>query len=191
MLRSMLAPLFVLVVSCVAIRAETSSGDRLKPGDALREFVVTKIAGAEDDPVEPGESLCYRCRYGSSPMALVFSRSADKNVQRLSNKLSALIASEESETGFKGLVALLGGDRSKLESSCQELAKAIDEPNLPLVIPAQNVDGPALYKLPPDNELTVVLGVDSRVAAVYSYEDTDALDIKKLTKQIRDKLLVE
>ena len=46
----------------------------LQQGDSVGVFYVTKVAGATNDGVAPGEQLCYRCRYGSSPIIMVFAR---------------------------------------------------------------------------------------------------------------------
>ena len=36
-------------------------------GDSIGAFNVTKLCGAEDDGVEAGKTLCYRCKNGKRP----------------------------------------------------------------------------------------------------------------------------
>ncbi|MFN5949118.1 MAG: hypothetical protein ACK43N_11540, partial [Pirellulaceae bacterium] len=69
-------------VGCIALAALVSlfpaTGSAKEPakglqsGDALGAFTVQKVGGATEDGVEVGESLCYRCKFQSRPMVLVF-----------------------------------------------------------------------------------------------------------------------
>src|SRR5690606_15066760 len=64
----------------------------LQPGVNVPPFYVTKCAGAEEDGVAEGKNLCYRCRNGSKPQVMVFTRSNDPKVAELVSKLDAAIA---------------------------------------------------------------------------------------------------
>ncbi|MEL6109663.1 MAG: hypothetical protein AAFU85_26945, partial [Planctomycetota bacterium] len=88
----------------------------LKEGDAIGAFYVTKVAGAEQDGVEKGTELCYRCRYGSRPMVMVFARKSGGKVTDLVKELDAAIADNEGEE-LKGLLTLMGEDASALKET--------------------------------------------------------------------------
>ena len=95
------------------VTAETAPAECLKKGDSIGVFYVTKVAGAVDDGVEPGEDLCYRCRYGSSPMVIIFARETGGKVPELISQLDAAVAENE-ESSLKGLLTLMGDDVSQL-----------------------------------------------------------------------------
>ncbi|HQU45264.1 MAG TPA: hypothetical protein PK867_20785 [Pirellulales bacterium] len=65
----------------LVVAAELKSG--VQPGDAINPFDVVKCAGSEDDGVGLGDKLCYRCKYGSRPMVMVFSRKSDASLAGL------------------------------------------------------------------------------------------------------------
>ncbi len=80
----------LLAGASLAVAAELKSG--VQPGDSIGAFDVVKCAGAVDDGVSTGDKLCYRCKYGSRPMVMVFTRTTDGKVADLVKKLDAVVA---------------------------------------------------------------------------------------------------
>ncbi|MEC8343962.1 MAG: hypothetical protein VXZ63_02360, partial [Planctomycetota bacterium] len=66
---------------------EVKSG--LQVGKSIGTFYVTKTAGAKEDVVQVGANLCYRCKNGSRPQVMVFTRSAGEKVAELVQNLDA------------------------------------------------------------------------------------------------------
>jgi hypothetical protein len=154
------------VFGTIAI-GDDSVGEQLQPGDAIGAFYVTKVAGAEDDGVEPGDSLCYRCRYGSSPMVMIFARHTGDKLTRLVKQLDSAVAANESSK-LRGLLTLMGDDAAVLKDVGKEIVKAAGAKKVPVVIADDIQTGPLNYRLPSDAEVTIVVAEDSQVVATYS-----------------------
>ena len=125
------AALLVAMTSTYAGAADAT--ESLKQGDPIGPFIVTKVAGAEDDGIETGESLCYRCRYGSRPMVMVFSRDAGAGVAQLVKEIDSAV-SANSDSELKGLVTLLGNDRDALKKQATQMVKDSGAKHIPMVI---------------------------------------------------------
>src|SRR5262245_59097695 len=97
--------------------AELKSG--VQPGDAINPFDVVKCAGP-DDGVKIGDELCYRCKYGSRPMLMVFARKSDKSLAKLAKELDSAVKKNKEEK-LAAFVNLLGENRDELEASAKEL----------------------------------------------------------------------
>lgn len=150
---------FVQVVSMPA-RGNTTGG--LAPGDPIGAFNVVKVAGADDDGVEVGQELCYRCRFGSRPMAMVFVRSPDGEVVNLVKQLDRLVAKHHGEH-FRTLVTFLGDDSADLKSAAVELASAAGAKHAAIAVAKDFSTGPINYRVPADADVTIVLARDSQV----------------------------
>ena len=178
--------LTLALVTSYAQAADTET-DSLKQGDPIGAFYVTKVAGAEDDGVKTGQELCYRCRYGSRPMVIVFARETGGEVAQLAKELDAAVAANE-DAQLKSFVTLLGDDASALKKKATKFAKSADLENLPVVVAKDAKEGPGNYKLSADAPVTVVVATDSQVVATHSYDaddiDIDAImsDAKKMLK---------
>jgi hypothetical protein len=152
-------------LSGVAV-AEENTG-RLKAGDYLGAFTVTKVAGCEQDGVQHGQSLCYRCKFGARPQVLVFSRSANAEVAELAKYLQQQMAANEA-IQMRGLISMLGSDREQLSEAAKKLAAEHDL-TLPIALAADLEKGPSSYKIDPDAEVTIVLANDSAVIRSLSF----------------------
>ncbi len=164
-------------------RAETSIEDSLKQGDSIGVFYVTKIAGAEDDGVEPGEDLCYRCRYGSSPMVMIFARDTGGRLTDLVKQLDAEVEKNE-DARLKGLLTLIGEDAASLKEDASKIAKKAAVKNVPVVIAKEMKTGPLNYRLSDDAVVTIVVAKDSQVVNTYIFA-ADKIDIAAVMFEIQ------
>ncbi len=98
-----------LMIGATVVAEEQKSG--LQPGDFIGAFDVVKVAGAEDDGVALGKTLCYRCKYGARPMVMVFTR----NPQEAATLVAKLNSAVEKNSGkqLKAFVNVLGEDRDQ------------------------------------------------------------------------------
>ena len=160
--------------------------DGLKQGDAIGAFYVTKAGGAVDDGVEEGEELCYRCRYGSRPMVIVFARDTSGKVSELIKEIdTAVTANEESQ--LKGLLTLLGKDADALMAQATQLADKASVKQVAVVVAKETQTGPTNYKISADAAVTVVIANDSQVVATHTF-DADKIDIAAVMNEVKQML---
>lgn len=175
---------FSLIGSATADEAATNDG--LQEGDPLGVFHVTKVAGAVGDAVEPGETLCYRCRYGSRPMVLVFARDTGGRVPELLRAMDKTVGENE-DAKLKGLLTLLGEDSAALKEDAGKIAAKTDAKLIPVVVAKETKTGPLNYKLSGEAEVTIVLAQDSQV--VNTHTTTAAkIDIESIISEVTEML---
>ncbi len=165
----------------MAVAAELKSG--LEPGKPIGPFDVVKCAGP-DDKVKVGDELCYRCKYGSRPMVMVFSRSTDAQVAALVKKLDGAVAANSSKQ-LSAFVSLLGADREALESKAKQFSSSAKVENVPLVVPVEFENGPADYGLNPSAEVTVIVAKGGKVTANHGFAK-GALDDAGIAAVLKD-----
>ena len=181
----LMLPLVVLGLMVGSVSAADT--ECLKEGDSIGAFYVTKVAGAEDDGVEKGEQLCYRCRYGSSPMVMVFARKTAGKVNQLVKELDAAISENESE-GLKGLVTLMGEDASALKETAAKVAKKTGAKKIPMVVAKDNVSGPSNYKIGADAAVTVIVAKKGSVVASHSFDSAKSVDVAAVMGEVKKML---
>jgi hypothetical protein len=157
-----------------AATKELKSGPQT--GDKLGAFYVTKVAGAEDDGVEQGENLCYRCRNGSRPQVVVFTRSTSPKVAELVQKLDAAVTEHEAAK-LRVFVNLLGDDKEALTKQAKKFASKSEAKNVPFVVPNEFENGPDDYGINADAEVTVTLASELGVKATHAVAKANQLDV--------------
>lgn len=183
MFRVVVPSMLLGLVLCSATSAAGSATQQLKKGEPLGAFVVTKIAGAEDDRVAAGDQLCYRCRYGTRPMVIVFARQTDDRVVQLTKQIETAI-SDYADADLRGLVTFLGEDASELKDVAAAFATKSSVKQIPVVVAKDNATGPIEYKIDSDAAVTVVLGNDSEVVSSHVFAKADQIDVASLMKQV-------
>lgn len=176
-----LALTITLTFAGLAVADKAASDEGLKQGDPLGVFYVTKIAGAIDDAVEPGEELCYRCRYGSRPMVLVFARDIGGQVPELLQAIDKAVAENE-DSRLQGLLTLIGDDATALKGEAEKIAETAGDKLVPVVIAKETKTGPLSYKLSSDAEVTIILAQDSQVVATHTF-DASKIDVQAIISE--------
>lgn len=175
------------LIVTLAFVGSVMAGEKLKSGpqvgDGLGAFDVTKIAGAEKDGVEIGKNLCYRCRNGSRPQVIIFTRSTDPKVAELLRKLDTAVIEHEGEK-LTTFVNLLGEDKDDLTAAAKEFAASTKTSNVPFVVPNEFENGPDNYGINPKAAVTVVLATDSKVKANHAVADVKDLNVDAVIKDI-------
>lgn len=172
----------ILAFGGAALAAEEiKSGPQV--GDSLGAFNVTKIAGAEDDGVEIGKNLCYRCRNGARPQVVVFTRSTDPKVVELIRKLDTAVVEHEGEK-LRTFVNLLGEDQEQLTETAKKLAEASKTSNVPFVVPNEFENGPDNYGINEKAAVTIVLASELGVKANHAVADVKELNVDAVIKDI-------
>lgn len=166
----------VKFVAVAALFAPVSylAAEELKSGPAAGEqiaaFEVVKCAGAEDDGVEVGKTLCYRCKYGSSPMVMVFTRDGNGEMAKFIGQLDAAVT-KHSDHGLKGFVNLLGEKQGDLETQAKKLGKS--NKSVPVVVPVDHAKGPEGYALNDEADVTIILAKNGEVVATHACKASD------------------
>ena len=161
----------------------------LEEGDSLRAFRVEKVAGAEEDGVEPGQVLCYRCRYGSSPMVLVFAQQNSEDLLKLTKQMDQWIESYEVEK-MRGLVTFFGTESPELIKAAEELAGQLGQSAVPIVVAEDAMQGPIGYRLSKEDEITVVIAVDSQIATTL-VGTADKIDLEAIAANVKSMLSLQ
>jgi hypothetical protein len=149
------AALCLLVVAGVAIAAEELKSG-LPVGEQVPPFNVRDITG----PAK-GTTLCYRCRYGDSPVVTVFTREFSDNVKDLVKKIDSQV-DKNGEKKMAAFVVVMTDDPDAVEPKLEKFAEEAKIKKTPLTI-VEGVTGPPDYKLSKDAEVTVMMWVDSEV----------------------------
>ncbi|GAA5508873.1 hypothetical protein [Novipirellula caenicola] len=148
----------------------------LQPGEKVGPFYVTKCAGAEDDGVAEGKNLCYRCRNGSKPQVMVFTRSNDPKVAELVKKLDEAVASNE-ESKLRVFVNVLNEDKDDASDIAKKFVSTTSVKNIPFVVPNENANGPDNYGINPKADVTVVMANEGNVKANYAVASAKKLNV--------------
>ncbi len=182
MSRLFLGSVLSVALLCGAVSAADTATECLKEGDSLGAFYVTKVAGATDDGVEAGEELCYRCKYGASPMVMVFTRKGGEKVNQLVGQLDKAVTAHKSDK-LKGFVTILGEDQSSLKGQATAIATGSGAKNIPVVVAQDSAHGPESYRISPSADVTIVVANNSLVVASHSFA-ADSVDVAAVMKEV-------
>jgi hypothetical protein len=180
---TILSALAVLALTSQVPAEEVKSG--LEPGKFVGAFYVTKCAGADEDGVEVGKNLCYRCKNGGRPQVMVFTRDAkDKNVVKLIQALDKAIA-DNSEKELRAFVNVLGEDKEQLSATAKEAAKESKAKNVPFVVPNEFENGPDNYGLNSKAGITIILANGGEVKANHAAANAKDLKVEEVLADVK------
>lgn len=190
MTRYLLSLAALCMLSAPIVSADESTKDAadkgLCAGDDVGAFLVTKVAGAANDDVDDGATLCYRCKYGQRPMVMIFTRTTDGSVSKLVEQVDAAVA-KHSKEDLKGLVTLIGSEPTKLTVQGKAMASKLNDKNVPIVVAKDSENGPAAYKLDAKTDVTVVLVNQSQVVSRHDFA-ADKVDVAAVMKHVNEML---
>ena len=153
-------------------------------GDRLGAFYVTKVAGAENDGVDEGQNLCYRCKNGARPQVIVFTRSTDPKVAKLVQKLDKAIAENE-DSQLRVFVNLLGEDKEDLTDQAKKFAAKSSAKNVPIVVPNEFENGPDNYGINAKAAVTITLASDMGVKASHAVTKASELNVDSVLSDLQ------
>lgn len=171
----------LLASASLASADEPKSG--LQAGELIGPFFVTKLSGAEDDGVDIGDNLCYRCKNGGRPQVMVFTRSTDEKVVKLVQALDAAIPKNKAKQ-LRAFVSCLGEDKSSAKAGAAKLAEATKAKNVPFVLPNEFANGPDDYGINPKAEVTVILAEGGKVKANHAAASGKELKIDAIVADL-------
>lgn len=152
----------------------------LKVGEKVPTFYVRAITG----PLK-NKSVCYVCRNGDRPVAMLFIRQITPEVKRLLKGIDREV-DENRAAGLRSFGVFLASESEELLPQVQTLS--FDEKlNLPLTIAAAPSDGSAGRSIHPDAAVTVILYREQIVSANFAYraEELHNEQIESVLKAVR------
>ena len=164
-----------------AAKKQVKSGPQT--GDSLGAFYVTKVAGAENDGIDEGQNLCYRCRNGKRPQVVVFTRSTNPKVAELVQKLDKAVAENESSQ-LRVFVNLLGEDKEELSDKAKKFAAKARAKNVPIVVPNEFENGPDNYGINEKADVTIMLASDLGVKASHAVRKASQLNVDSVIEDL-------
>lgn len=177
--------LSAVLFASTAMAADFKSGP--EAGKRLGAFDVVKCAGAEDDSVEVGKKLCYRCKNGSRPQVIVFTKSTGEEVTKLAKLLDTHVKKFEEEQ-LRAFVNVLGESKDAADAQAKKLAKAAKTEMIPFVVPVEFANGPENYGLNPKAEVTIVIANESKIVSSFGFKSAEKLDAEAITKTVKKML---
>ena len=173
----------VLAVSGLSVSAEDLKSG-LKEGDAIGAFDVTKCAGATEDKVEVGANLCYRCKNGSRPQVMVFTRSSDAKVVALVKQLDEQIKKND-EAQLRAFVNVLGESKDAASGEAKKLCASTKAEKIPFVVPNEFENGPEDYGINAKAEVTVILAYEGKVKANHAFAKASDLNVDAVVGDLK------
>ena len=155
----------------------------LKVGEDIGPFDVTKLAGAEKDGTAAGKQLCYRCKNGSRPQVMIFTRSSDEKVVALVKKLDASLA-KNSEKQLRAFVNYMGENKEGAADAAKKLCATTKAENVPFVVPNEFENGPADYGISSKAEVTVLIAKEGKVTANYAFAKAKDVDVDSVLSSV-------
>lgn len=173
----------MLLASAVVAEEAKEMKSGLAEGKAIGAFYVTKVAGAEDDGKSAGDNLCYRCKNGSRPQVMVFTRSTDDKVVSLVKKLDGQLEKSE-DVQLKAFVNILSESKDVAMDEGKKLASASKAKQIPFVVPNEFENGPEDYGINPKAELTIIFANEGKVVANHAVASVKDLDVDQVLAKI-------
>ncbi len=174
-----------LLMSSVVVAEDIKSG--LEKGANIGPFYVTKCAGAEEDGVDAGKNLCYRCKNGSRPQVMIFTRSTDESVVKLVKAMEEQLKKHE-DAQLRAFVNVLGESKDEASDEAKKLAEATKAENVPFVVPNEVENGPEDYGINAKAAVTIIIANESKVVANYAVASAKELDVDAVMSSLEKAL---
>ena len=174
-------------VLCPSLASAEEVKSGLAAGKSIAPFYVTKTAGAESDGVACGDNLCYRCKNGSRPQVMVFTRSTDEKVVALVKQLDAQLKKHE-DAQLRAFVNMLGDSKDAAAASVKKLATESKAQQVPFVVPNEFENGPEDYGISPKAELTIIIANEAKVVANHAVASAKDLNVDAVVGDIEKML---
>ncbi len=172
-----LVPVFLCLLSINICFAQTTLQSGLKPGRRPGPYTAIVSVGKER-----GTLHCYICEAGDRPIVIVFARSLTDSLGKLVQKIDQAVAKNEDLTGW---VTFLHKNQSAFDPKVIAWGKNNAIRNVPLAI-FEDLTGPPTYLLSKKADVTVLLSVNQKVQANFSFREGELNEqaINEIAKEI-------
>lgn len=149
-----------MVALCASATAGLAVESGLPVGEKVPAFNVLDVTGPNK-----GKELCYRCKFGNSPVVTMFTR-------ELSEPIVATIVELDKKLGenkeLKGFVVYMTDDKEAATKELEKVAKEHKIKNVPLTI--VDAKGPEKYNISDEAGVTVMMWTKSEVVVNQAFE---------------------
>ena len=189
-------PVLFRLLICLALCAAAASGSSsaqgeeavasaapLVSGRAVGERVPQFYVRAVTGPLK-NRSVCYVCRNGDRPVAMLLIREIDPHVPVLLKKLDDTIDRNRA-VGLRGFGVLLSENQRDAVSKLQTMSYD-SQLLLPLTVSAGQIDAPANQNVHPDAAVTVVLYRNQHVVSRHAFRagELDSAGIERVMSDV-------
>lgn len=146
----------------------------LKVGETVPQFYVRAVTGPHQN-----KSVCYVCRHGERPVAMVLVREFCPNLDKLLEQIDRFVDGHRAD-GIRSFGVFLSDDPKATLPRVQTLA--FDHKlEMPLTIAVAPTGGPAIDNLSADAAVTIILYRDHTVVAHHAWRRNE-LGLPELTR---------
>ena len=131
-------------------------------GSNVSSFYVRAVTGPH-----AGKSVCYVCRNGDRPVAMIFLRDVGADAARLLKQIDRFVNEHRAE-GLRCFVVLLT-EKSQADSARLQTLSFDEKLAIPLTVTTDASLNDSTRRIAPDAEVTVVLYNRLKVAARFGY----------------------
>jgi hypothetical protein len=170
------------VVALALITGVSVAGGQPKSGPQVGEKLAGPFHPLNCNGMNEGKKHCLYCENGPNPVAMVFARETSPQLTKLIKKIDATTAKNASINMGSFVVFL--SDSEKLEKDLK--AMVTKEKISKTVLSIDNPAGPDGYKVAKDANVTVVLYVNTTVAANYTFRNANDLTDNMIDQIIAD-----
>lgn len=176
----------LIVVACTLSLGCLGAADevmKLSSGRAIGERVPQFFVRAVTGPLS-NKSVCYVCRNGDRPVAMVFLRDIVAGTPDLLKQLDQSVDQHRAE-GLRGFCVLLSENQRSATSQLQTLSFD-NQLSLPLTVASPQLEAPASQNLHPDAAVTVVLYQSQTVVSTHAFraDEVTTERVKELMSQV-------
>lgn len=149
---------------------ETAELSPLQSGRSVGERVPQFYVRAVTGPLR-NRSVCYVCRHGDRPVAMIFIREFVPELPRLLKQIDETVDRNRA-AGLRSFAVLLTDDQRSAVSRLQTLAFN-EKLSLPLTVAAGRIDVPGNQNVHAEAAVTVVLYRNHEVVARYAFRSAE------------------
>ena len=169
----MLGWLLLVALGSEAWTEDATPRERLKSGPEIGSPVHAFFVRAVTGPLK-NRSVCYVCRNGDRPVAMVFFQGVDPNAVKFM-KMMDQVTDAGRANGARSFGVLVTDDSGKVVPILQTLAFD-GKIEMPLTASTTVIANPSCHNLNTDAATTVVLYRHQKVVASYGYRRGDLVD---------------
>jgi hypothetical protein len=169
--RSVCAVLAVFLGSLCVLRGESPCVSGLQPGQRPGPYSFVICTGPQR-----GQPFCYICDTAERPAVVVFSRTLNDAVGKLTGQIDKAVT-EHKTADLRAWVTFLADDETRLNKQVVEWGQKHVVRNVPLGV-FEDVGGPPSYRLNRDADVTVLLFVKQKVVANFAFRSGELTEEK-------------
>ncbi|HYV38050.1 MAG TPA: tetratricopeptide repeat protein [Gemmataceae bacterium] len=123
-----------------------------------------------------GTSHCFICETADKPAVIIFARSQTDGLGKLAAGVDKAIAKNK-DADLRSWITFLHADQSSMDAKILQWARQHAITNIPTAV-FEDVGGPPSYKLSKDADVTVLLSVNQKVVATFTFRSGELTEVR-------------